>query len=283
MKKSLYTILLILIISTSVFGQFKKRQILLSPLWTTGTALSIPPRQWDIGLFQPLRYGLTPTVSLSAHPLWFFLMPNLRLKKQWKKSDIFIATRHQVIYPSFLLKNIAREGTGGILPANTEVPQILIFSNEILFSTWLKKQTSCTLPDYLLTLKLGVDAAYNSGDTIIPTIDLPLVYHRTATYHKKMLYYAGLDLEIGFHETINYSIDVEFMTADFGDYAVEHKALIVWNKSDTFKIMGGYKISYGKYPYGTEFRFFPMIDLLWIINPSQDKERDLFNPSDSPF
>jgi hypothetical protein len=58
-----------------------------------------------------------------------------------------------------------------------------------------------------------------------------------------------------------------------GEYSFEHKALLIYEKSETFRLLTGYKFVHGKYPFGTESRilpflflvdtWFPMIELQW--------------------
>ena len=51
-----------------------------------------------------------------------------------------------------------------------------------------------------------------------------------------------------------------------GDYSLEHKLLLIWNKSDRFSIMTGYKFVKGTYPYGSDMRLLPYIPMMgkWV-------------------
>ena len=51
-----------------------------------------------------------------------------------------------------------------------------------------------------------------------------------------------------------------------GDYSIEHKLLLVWERSSTFRAMIGYKLVSGQYPYGKQTRLLPYIPLLeqWL-------------------
>ena len=51
-----------------------------------------------------------------------------------------------------------------------------------------------------------------------------------------------------------------------GDYSIEHKLLLIWERSSTFRAMIGYKLVSGQYPYGKQTRLLPYIPLLeqWI-------------------
>jgi len=51
-----------------------------------------------------------------------------------------------------------------------------------------------------------------------------------------------------------------------GDYSIEHKLLVAYNRGDRFRILVGYKLVAGDYPYGKQMRLLPYIPMLekWI-------------------
>lgn len=56
-------------------------------LFSADTARTLPEGKMELGVFAPLRYGLTPRVELALNPLWFFLAPHLLSSSQrWKAS-----------------------------------------------------------------------------------------------------------------------------------------------------------------------------------------------------
>jgi len=74
-------------------------------IWSSGTAHSLPKGQWEVGLFQPLRYGMTDDQDIALHPLIALKLPNLVYKKTWvEKNSWTIATRHGFYYPTPLLQ-----------------------------------------------------------------------------------------------------------------------------------------------------------------------------------
>jgi len=54
-------------------------------IWSSGTAHSLPKGQWEVGLFQPLRYGMTDDQDIALHPLIALKLPNLVYKKTWEE------------------------------------------------------------------------------------------------------------------------------------------------------------------------------------------------------
>ena len=51
-----------------------------------------------------------------------------------------------------------------------------------------------------------------------------------------------------------------------GEYSFEHKALLIYEKSDTFRFLTGYKFVHGEYPFGSESRVLPFLFLVdaWV-------------------
>ena len=42
---------------------------------------------------------------------------------------------------------------------------------------------------------------------------------------------------------------------------LEQKGLIVWERTEKFRILFGYKLIAGEYPFGTQAHFLPLLDL----------------------
>ncbi len=56
------------------------------------------------------------------------------------------------------------------------------------------------------------------------------------------------------------------LSKNLGEYAIEHKILLIYEKSERFRILTGYKFVHGKYPFGIETRLLPFIPMLdkWV-------------------
>ena len=48
--------------------------------WSLGTAYSLNKGQWETGLFQPLRYGLSDNKDIAVHPFFAVMIPNFMVK-----------------------------------------------------------------------------------------------------------------------------------------------------------------------------------------------------------
>lgn len=226
---------------------------------TAGDARLMPQGRWQVGMFQPLRYGLSPTVELSAHPLWFFIIPNLSAK--WSHgacSGFNVASRHSIIYPTPLLRTMAKKGIGGIISPEFTVPNMLMINNELLLTH--------SLPRVTATLSLGVGLALRSSEfDERTTIDLPLVFPRLNVLYHGYRLFSGIDLQGRLYKKLMWHADANFLYCPpaNADFSFEQKALLLWNKSDHFQLCGGCLLTFGEYPFGTQWHLLPLIDLQW--------------------
>ena len=173
-------ILILTIALSSLFGKTEN--------WSSYSANVLPEKRVEIGLFQPLRIGVSGDKEWSIHPVYFFVMPNVSLKKTrniWWKFDI--SSRHSILYPTHLLNMLAREGTGGIISPEFTFPAAAIIYNELLFTWGYQKPYNIT---FKLGVSLGLAAEKLSKGS---TIDLPLAYHRFAPLYSGYGIRTGVD------------------------------------------------------------------------------------------
>ena len=242
--------------------------------WNSHSAYLLPQKRWELGLFQPFRFGYSETIEYSTFPLWFFVMPNIAIKRiESDMAGFNTASRFKLVYPTPLLNMLAKTGIGGMIDPNFQMPPMLGLS-----ASWLMSKPMIGLD---LTVKGGLDLGIALGD-LDPrsNIDLPLVYHRLGMFYNKWGIHMGLDVQKNLTEKIQVFVDLDLRLlpglADvqinpdlaklMGDYSLEHKLLLIWNKSDRFRIMTGYKFVKGKYPYGSDMRLLPYIPMMekWV-------------------
>jgi len=256
------------------------------PTWNIGTAKTLPPLDFRIAAFQPSSIGLTRTIELSSHPVLFFVAPNLSIKKQWYLKRIIIATNHGFYYPSYALKLISKKSIADLPDANTIIPDIYVFRNELLVSKELgaKQCTAYMEPgvedktkNIIFTFKLGVQFALKSGNSTLKAVDKPVLYQRTSIYQDTTLLYTGFDVDGPLYKNINFSADIDLLSLGFKEYAIEHKGLLIFNHNNRFSFIAGYKLSAGTYPDKFRFGIYPVIDLLWYFHRLKIKDglRDL--------
>jgi hypothetical protein len=221
----------------------------------------LPKGQWEIGIFQPLRFGWSESLELSTHPLLFFLLPNLAVKwAHGHSGDFTFTSRHAIYYPTILLRALSREGTGGIISPEFEIPHLLALGNELLVS---RAVSSRLMANAKLGFKLGLKSGAFDKRT---TIDLPLVYPRLLVFYHDYQFISGVDFSGWIWGRWYYLADVDWFytpTADFKS-GVEHKLMLRWKRNSRFQINFGYKLVYGEYPFGTQWHFLgPLFDGQW--------------------
>ena len=226
--------------------------------WSIGTAHNLPEGRWEAGVFHPLRYGWSERVEFSTHPILFFVMPNFSVKwSQGSTAGFTMATRHSLTYPTPLLRIVSREGTGGLISPEFEIPHMVEFYNELLFSRIITGT-------HFFTGKVGFSIAAKSGDLDERAlIDYPLAYHRLLVYMHGYGLRFGIDFQGPIAGDFYYVIDGDYQYIPAVDFnkAFESKGMIHWRFSDYSELCVGYKLIYGEYPYGNEWNLFlPAID-----------------------
>jgi hypothetical protein len=250
-----YALFILLLLSTATYAQSDEVN---HKIWSIGTAYNLPEGRWEVGLFHPLRYGLSERVELATHPLLFFVIPNISLK--WSHKNIYgikTATRHSLTYPTPILRLSSSEGTGGLISPEFYIPHIVEFYNEFLFSKSISN-------NHLFTGKIGFSLAAKSDELDERAlIDYPLAYSRMAVYLHGYGTRFGVDFQGPIIGDFYYLMDGDIFYIPGVDYnfSFENKGMIYWRFSNYLELSIGYKLVYGQYPYGNEWNLFlPMID-----------------------
>ena len=256
---------LLIIISLFFFaGSFTFAQ---SDVWSDASASVLKKGRLEWSLLGKKRLGIKNNMELIAQPFFFFISPHIGLKKQWNThSDFNLASVHRIGYPSILLKIMSREGTGGILPKDSTIPQIITFKNAIIVSKNIKTH-------YFAAANLGVELALSLGESDFPEIDFPFIYRRTAVYHNQFVPYLGIHLGGQLISKIDFELAFTAykMTNDIGGLIFEDKAVLFWKKSNKFGVKAGVASVFGKYAYGNDARLIPVIDVVLGFGGSQQK------------
>lgn len=244
--------------------------------WSTGSAYVTPHHRWEIGLFQPLKYGLAPGLEVATHPLAMAVIPNLTIKRTLNLPATGVwATVHSLTYPTPLMNMLAREGTGGLVSPEFEFPAAVIFYNEIRVSRTIKK-------NILMTSKVGLALGKTFGDLDNrTTIDFPLIFQRLSPLYDGAYLRIGADLEFkklnifGWRLSDRWQLllddDLFLIAGKEHRIGLEHKGLLIWNKTEKFRFTVGYKIVFGQYPFGTQWNIMPPhIQLLPVWLPLFD-------------
>jgi len=246
--------LIYLSLSCIVFAEFRN--------WDAHSAHLIPQKRWEMGLFQPFRYGYSENLEYSVHPVWFFVVPNFIIKKSQNPMLGFTtASRYKIFYPTPLLNMVAKKGIFGIISPEFQIPPLLGLS-----ASWLMSKDMAGLNT---TFTGGVDLGIAFGELDSrSSIDLPLLYHRLGVYYNTFGVHVGFDAQKNLLTKVVVFSDLDYrlLPGLNGDYSLEHKLLISWEKSDRFRILMGYKFVVGAYPYGFDTHVLPYVPMMekWV-------------------
>ena len=255
--------ILLCLIGIFIFTGLFSQDTLTKNYWTDGTACNIPKHRWELGLFTTSRYGINKNLELSAHPLMFFLMPQVKIKVGWGEHAGFVlATEHGIFYPTQFMRLVATKGTGGLISPEFTIPQMFAISNRFLASYRPFKKA-------ILTAHAGITFAVKFGPLDNrTTIDLPVIYPRLAVFYNEPEFDVGIDFRGQFIPRLGWLFNVEnfIICGTKENYFLENKGVLAYTaKKATLRIEAGYKLCFGKYPAGPQWHLLPVIDLIFGI------------------
>lgn len=231
-------------------------------LFADDTAYPLENGKRQMGIAQPLIYGMNNNLEISIHPLLAFIKPNVKVKKHHGEyKELGIASRFSFDYPTPLLKLIQREGKLGILskdPDIGDISSLFVFQGELLIT---KKSA-----DYKLSGKAGLSICPGCEIDSRHLVDLPLAYPRMLVYEKGLSTNIGLDFYYDFSKNISLTTDIDLFFISDKDVFVENKFLINYQFSPKYTLTAGVKLTQGTYPFGKQLDIFPLIDLSWSWN-----------------
>ncbi len=238
--------------------------------WSGQTARTVAPGDWEIGVFAPLRYGLTERVELSTHALANLLMPNLTAKVLWRASEhLVLSSEHTLAYPTPLIETLSRAGTGGLWAEETVTPTIVAFHSHVL-ATWLPeglpRAPSTEDRRHALTARAGVRAAASFGRANLTTADLWYLYERTAHWVNGATLDATLAAEGPIAGPFDYFADVTLFVLLGGEYedgspVWNHSAGLAWRAGSSVRVEAGWWLSAGDFPGPDDWQLLPRFDV----------------------
>jgi len=226
-----------------------------------GRAEVIEEDKWEIGLYAPLRRGLSQDLEVAIHPITTITAPHVAVKKLWKRTANWDrATRHSIVYPTPMLRMLARRGTGGILPGDAVVPTIISIDSRVL-------QTHRLDPATTLTLSMRVQLGVEIGESDWPSLDMPIGYPRTLAYQDNLATAAAVQLDGSLVAKFSYRLRTEFWSSPLVPemWAVEGKGTLIWRASASFTAQLTGMLIVGEYPYGSDWHALPGFDLIWAF------------------
>ncbi len=248
--------------------------------WSSNSALVIEEGRLELGAFSSASYGLTERIELRAHPIGLFLLPSVRGKINWWSAALrgtrsrraarayWFSSSHRLFAPSPFLNLIAKEGSGGLLPANTDVPFSLAMTNEALLSR--------DLFGHLLTLSAGFSVAVGR-DEKLPMVEFPFLYSTLSPLYSPFVVHMGLTVSGTMWGPFDYEVNPR-MTLFRPDqdipwpgedtpmaYSQETKATLHLRLGEHHRISAGAALAIARYPIGVRSFLVPTVDYRAVL------------------
>ncbi len=230
--------------------------------WADGSARTMPEGRAEVGVFSPARWAPVEGVELGLHPVLFVVLPHIEAKVEWTSfgHGFYFATQHRLSYPSLFLNLVATEGTGGLLPSDSDVPQALIIDNYALLSRTLGEHQ-------VLTLRAGISVGPRTSSDL-PLLDFPFLYADFAPLYAPLVPRAGALLEGRIGGDFHYALDFLVSYMPIGDeeqgtkdaWAFDEAVELHYRIRDTHQFSAGMLIEQAEFPIGWRVYFLPTVD-----------------------
>ena len=232
------------------------------------SAILLPKGQLDVGVFSSTRYGLSERVEVGAHPLGMFILPSAHAAVNWFRDEetsphLLLSTYHRLSLPTPFLHLVSKEGTGGFLPADTDVPFALQLETlALLTKRFGEKQVS---------VRLGIAVSLRERSEL-PMVEFPFLYSSLAPLISPFVLRGGLGWE-GTWGGI-FVFDVQYHVSLFRPQeriswpegpapwllAQEVTGSIGAHWDLSHRVMLGGALAHARYPMGWRTHLFPTVD-----------------------
>lgn len=233
----------------------------------------LPKGVFKYSIFRNASYGIGENINLSAHPLMLFLSPSVELKHGlFKNEKLTVSGLHELNYPTILLRLLSAKGTGGFISPEFNIPHMLSLRNSVAGTMEISSE------QYFSAL-VGFEFAVNNSKLDTRTsIDLPIVSPRSAVYYNNFGFNIAFAMEGRVSDDFNYLSKIELFAFPFvsekvkveydlghQDIFLEFTGVFIWKMTKTAYLTPGLKLTYGAYPFGTQWHLFPVVDFVkWI-------------------
>ncbi len=225
--------------------------------WSNESALTTFEDRMEFGVTSDSSWAVSKRVELRTHPLVSLIAPRLSGKVRWLDHGPWhVSSEHSAWYPTLLLDLVAKEGTGGLLPPDAQVPQALIVGSDLIvswsFGRW-----------HWLTLRGGAEVGPRSGDATL--LDFPFLYNRVTVLNSSVQPSMALAVTGSLVPRLDYEIRSDYRwlnLTEFDDtYAWENELDVGWSLSERWRISVGARTALARFPIGERFHWFPVVDL----------------------
>ncbi len=184
------------------------------PLFEPGDTALLSAREFQVGLFGPMRWRMDDRTEVSGHPLVFFVAPNVMLKRQvWQQGDLTVAMRGGLGIPTGLLRLAQTQFWGDQYTIGW-----MLSLDVAAIATW----QPANIP---LAISLHLRERWAPtliGETDIVHNDTPLLEESVAHISDGPTTIIGLDVDVYASESVAFYADVDLQwSAATGPYAVD--------------------------------------------------------------
>jgi hypothetical protein len=227
--------------------------------WSTHGAVTVPEGRWELALTGNSRYGLSERLELALQPLVFFVLPQVEAKLRLGQAGRFsAAVRGRVSYPTPFLNLVSKEGSGGLLPATTDVPQAIELEADGIVSLSFHERQ-------LASFAAGLAVAPRGASDDLPLLDFPFLYPRFAPLYtwgvpRFDLVFEG-QIVGGLYYAADFRAYLLFLEDVEGEYALEQALSSEYRFGSRVAVELGLRTSLARYPVGTRAHFLPYFDV----------------------
>lgn len=216
----------------------------LAPGFHSHAAL-LEPGRVTVGAFSPTRVGLSESLELVVYPWTMPLLPNAGLRSAVLARDgLHLTVGLGAHVPTFPLRLIAREGAGGLLPPDAEVPFMLAFDPELSASVDVG-------PALYFEVHAGGRGVLGANGRL-PLIELPFLLPRVAPYVGGWGVSAGGRAGGQLYGPVGFRVGIDAFAGpvEGARWALEPEAALLVSFGRTLRLTAGTRLFVGEVPYG---------------------------------
>lgn len=224
------------------------------------SALTAAPGTLELGVFSYGRYAVNERLELALHPVGFFVWPGVDAKLRWLDvGDFTFSSVHSLSYPTWFLRGVARDGTGGLIDPTQSVAHAVQVDVAAL-ATWRLGPWSWATLQPLAQFRIG---------EALPLLEFPFLYQRLAATHAGWALGVNASLEGVIGQVVGYEFSATYTDLPLpsvpGAFSVEALTELRWLITDDSTIPIGVRFAHARFPYGRRSHWLPYIDyrIVW--------------------
>lgn len=248
-------------------------------LWHSECAGTVARESGNLSLIGATRYGLTSNLELSTHLAFDYWIPNISLKKIWRRDEWVVSSRHTLASATPGMQWTRRHGHFDLV-ADEPVPFILSTTNELLVSRPFIDRQGCNGSQPWLILTASVSFSFG----------VPFGGYEGREMQAHFLANRGEALAgQGFYGCLKARADwqmlpqavlrggVRYFSGSFsGRHSVELDAGLEYFLRSRLSVSGGCMFSMAGYNGLNRVGFLPFLDLSWYFGHHDAMQTGLF-------